>query len=900
MQRLILIIGFTLLTALPAFSANASQDSLNTLWVVVAAALVFYMQAGFTALETGMVRAKNTINVAIKNITDMIFAVALFYLIGFGIMFGATYEGWFGTGNPFWNGEDDPHMYIYFLFQAVFAGTAVTIVSGAVAERMRFNAYIIVSVFVSALIYPVFGHWAWGGAWISGENGWLVDKGFIDFAGSTVVHSIGAWVGLAGAIVLGPRIGRFDNGAKESTLHPHNLPLVAVGVFVLWFGWFGFNGGSGLAVDDLLPKVLLNTNLAAAFAGVSAFLISIFLYGKPKVEIILFGTLSGLVGITAGCAVVEPSGAIIIGIGSSFAMVLGDKLLIALKIDDPVSVVPVHGCSGVFGTLALAFLMGSNSEVSAWDQFLVQGTGVLAAFLWAFITGVILFWLLKKLNMLRVNPDEENIGLNIVEHDSKMSWHQTISTVKDIMESGDLSKRCEVEIGTEAGDVAAHFNSLIDQLEQAKAQDDQFVKGVSEIVGDVSQGRFQRRILSETDNELLAELGHLLNEMMERLEMSIGKDLNKIMLVLEKFKDGNFHLSIDDPKGMMEITLNEISKQNQLLVSEVHEVLRKMSDGNLDTRIMTDFAGDYLQIKNAINKMVEELSQLFYESTEVLEKIAQGDLTSRVSGEYIGDFERFAAVVNETAATLETLTNETEHSSTSVKHASEQIDETVHLIQESSEHQLESIQSAAQNIQSIADNAKQNAIYAEKTDVAAEASMQEALQGREAVTATRQRMNEVAEKIGLIEEIAYQTNILALNAAIEAARSGEAGKGFSVVAIEVRKLAERSQVAASEIHSITQESIKAGENAVQFIESIVGKFKETAEMIREISVSSKYQGDESNSANDSMQQLRYLAENNVGHTHSLSELSRELLQGAELLENKLSRFGDEKLLKKEL
>ena len=452
-----------------AQDVSDTQTNLNVVWIVLSASLVFLMQAGFTALETGFIRAKNSINVAMKNFGDFSFGSVAFWLVGFGLMFGVTSDGWVGTSGFTLEGFDDSWSYAFFIFQVVFCATAATIVSGAVAERMQYRSYLIVSVVLSALIYPVSGHWIWGNGLVSDQAGWLGQLGFIDFAGSTVVHSVGAWVGLAGAWLLGPRIGRFDSNGIPKEMPGHNTALATVGVLILWFGWFGFNGGSTLVGDGSIAKVILNTNLAAAAGAVIGFLFSLLFEGRPVVEKLLNGALGGLVAITAGCALVDPLGAFVIGASAGIVMYASDWLITwVFRIDDPLGAIPVHGFCGAWGTLTLAIFAPIESLPAGghFAQLGVQAMGVLAVFGWAFGCGALLFGILKWTDMLRVSPEDESRGLNVSEHGAKMAWLDAMTTMRDIVQDGDLSRRVDVEIGTEAGEVASTFNVLLSELEE--------------------------------------------------------------------------------------------------------------------------------------------------------------------------------------------------------------------------------------------------------------------------------------------------------------------------------------------------------------------------------------------------------------------------------------------------
>ena len=392
------------------------QTHANYLWTLVAAALVFFMQAGFALVESGFTRAKNAINIMMKNMMDFSIGTIVFWAVGFGLMFGATKTGWFGTTDFFlsgWSGPDgDQWVLAFWMFQVVFAGTAATIVSGAMAERTKFTGYLLYSVVICGLIYPIFGSWAWGS--LLNGNGWLEQMGFIDFAGSTVVHSIGAWCALAGAIVLGPRTGKYGPRGEVRAIPGHNIPLAALGVFILWLGWFGFNPGSTTTADTSIAMIFVNTNMAAAAGAISAMIVSWLMFKKPEVGMTLNGALAGLVAITAGCANVSPTSSVIIGLVAGVLVVLSVVFIDhKLKIDDPVGAVSVHGVCGAWGTLAAGlFDMGGLSG----KVVMVQLIGIGAAFAWAFVTAFILFKVISATVGLRVSREEELEGLDIEEH----------------------------------------------------------------------------------------------------------------------------------------------------------------------------------------------------------------------------------------------------------------------------------------------------------------------------------------------------------------------------------------------------------------------------------------------------------------------------------------------------
>jgi Amt family ammonium transporter len=339
------------------------QDHANYMWTLIAAALVFFMQAGFAMVEAGFTRAKNAVNIMMKNLVDFSMGSIVFWALGFGLMFGASSTGWFGTSGFFlsdFSPDGDPWVLAFWMFQVVFAATAATIVSGAMAERTKFSGYLIYTVFISGLIYPVFGSWAWGS--LLNGGGWLEGLGFIDFAGSTVVHSVGGWAAPAGAMVLGPRMGKYLKNGQVKPILGHNIPLAALGVFILWLGWFGFNPGSTTTADKSIAMIFVNTNLAAAAGALTAMITSWMKFGKPEVGMSLNGALAGLVAITAGCANVTPNSAIVIGLVAGVIVVMSVLFFDRIRIDDPVGAISVHGVIGAWGTLAAGlFDMGGFS-----------------------------------------------------------------------------------------------------------------------------------------------------------------------------------------------------------------------------------------------------------------------------------------------------------------------------------------------------------------------------------------------------------------------------------------------------------------------------------------------------------------------------------------------------------
>ncbi len=398
------------------------SQALDMIWLVLAAALVFFMQAGFAMVETGLTRAKNANNILMKNLMDFSAGALAYWAIGWAIMYGVSSAGFFGT-NQFFLAGADSSLFRDWMFQVVFAATAATIVSGAMAERTKFSSYLVYSVFVSALIYPISGHWIWN------CDGWLANAGFHDFAGSTVVHSVGGWIALAGAILLGARKGKYFEvaGKKQARAIPgHNMPLAALGVFILWFGWYGFNAGSTLSGTDLsIGLIAVTTTLSASAGAVASMITSWIWFKKPDPSMSLNGALAGLVGITAGCAVATPLGSIIIGLTAGILVVLSVEFIDkVLHIDDPVGAVSAHGVCGAWGTIAVG-LFANTDDIKGlfygggFNQLGIQTLGVLSVFVWAFGIGLLLFISIRKTIGLRVSETEELQGLDIGEHGSE-------------------------------------------------------------------------------------------------------------------------------------------------------------------------------------------------------------------------------------------------------------------------------------------------------------------------------------------------------------------------------------------------------------------------------------------------------------------------------------------------
>ncbi len=414
-----------------AAAATASVvEQTGWLWTCIAAFLVFFMQAGFALVEAGFTRAKNCVNIIMKNLLDFAVGSITYWMVGFGLMFGISTNGWYGTTDFFVDGlvdgKNSNWEFTFLIFQTVFAATAATIVSGAMAERTKFTSYLIYSVLITAVVYPISGSWIWGNFYhlTAHSGGWLQNMKFVDFAGSTAVHSVGGWAALAGALVIGPRIGKFHKDGTVTPIMGHSMPLAALGVFILWLGWFGFNPGSTTSMaGGNFARIAVITNLSAVAGVITAMATSWILFKKPDCSFALNGALAGLVSITAGCNDVGPVSALLIGSIGGVVCVLSVLMFDRMRIDDPVGAISVHGVCGAWGTLAVglfadAIYAGSSGLFSGGGMslLLIQATGVVAIMIWAFGTSLLIFLGLKYTIGLRVPEEEEIAGLDSTEH----------------------------------------------------------------------------------------------------------------------------------------------------------------------------------------------------------------------------------------------------------------------------------------------------------------------------------------------------------------------------------------------------------------------------------------------------------------------------------------------------
>ncbi|WP_417817295.1 ammonium transporter [Tritonibacter scottomollicae] len=765
------------------------QLAADHLWTIIAAALVLMMQLGFLLVEAGMSRSKNSINVAQKNITDFLVSVSAFYVLGFGLMFGTSRTGWFGTDTFAIKQADDWH-YTFFVFQAVFAGTAATIMSGAVAERMRYGVYVAAALFIGLIVYPISGHWAWGNL-LNGENpAYLADKGFIDFAGSTVVHSVGAWVALAGIVVLGARIGKFNADGKPNLLHGHSYVLATGGAIILWVGWIGFNGGSTTAASPDIAHIVLNTLLAACFGGVMGILTGRVIDPVNIPHRPINGSLAGLVAITAGCDAVTVQGAVIIGAGAGMLVVASEWVMEnILKLDDVVGAVSVHGICGAYGTIMFVFfaLPGKLALDTPGAQALVQLEGVAIIFAWAFGLSLVFFKVIDLVAGIRVPEEDEIIGLNSTEHGATLGTGALQKQLEAMTRNGvDLTRRFDEAAGDEAAELAGLFNPFIDQIHA-------LVCDIRDNARKMKQSSSGLETLSSSFREGAARTGELTGSVSDSSTEVVGQARSNRALA-EKILAEMTTISTSAEGMSGEVTA--VSDAISDMMTSISHISQNASSTSSVTNEANQLSGDAVETMQALSKASEEIEAVVGLIQKITMQTNMLAINAAIEASRAGDAGKGFAIV---AAQVRSLAAETDM-------AAEEIRSRI------SNMRLQS-DDASSVISGIKELMK--AIHSSVEGITTEVDSQRRVAGQvsERMANASSKAKSVARSI---EDVRQQADSVRSNATRNEERLSQNAHTATILQNDARQSAEQSGVLAQEANAINTLSDKLSASVAQF------------------------------------------------------------------------------------
>ena len=831
-KRLALV---TLLSAIaPAAFADpqyALQSDVDHVWTMTAAALVLFMQGGFLLLEAGQVRAKNAVNVAQKNLVDFVLSAVCFGMVGFTLMFGASVGGWIGwdSGTALFGGAE-PWTLTFFVFQLVFCGTAATVVSGAVAERMAMSGYIAMTILISTVLYPVTGHWAWGGLLNGSDVPWLAAKGFMDFAGSTVVHSVGAWVGLAAIIVIGPRSGKFDSDGKPVVLHGHSPVLATMGTLILLVGWIGFNGGSTTSGSEGFAKIIANTLVSGCVGGFVGYCLGRLHHGYNSPEFVINGLLSGLVAITAGCDVLTPQMSALVGaLGAAGAYAFREMLERIAKLDDPLGAVAVHGAAGVVGTLLIAGLAPVDSLLadSRGEQFKVQLIGVGSVFLWTFGIAYICLRILHALlpnpdgpgRGLRVTEHDEHIGLNVAEHNAPLGVFGLTKALADLVDEPEADiKKMVIDPGDETAEAATLLNQLLDNMQKKREAELQSATSAGEIeqynvllldtLSAYAKGNFERKISPDETPPNLSGVTQSLNEMAS----SVQTALSSVEVALEGFANGDLSVRIsgsyDGVIARMQTAVNASLKDVEAIMNHIEAVVVAAGQGDFSRQVPVEGCQGYIRdLSEGINQIGHIAKTGLEDISRTMSALTAGDLRARLDGDLPGAFASIGEDIAEMAQTTENVIERIANSASNVQTTAVSLTDTsTSLTAASSENRalIDGLHTELDALREVIHKNEERIQFAMDSSASAREAADEALEVSRATVEqmhiNQAAVDEIAQSINAIDLVARQTRMLSLNASVESSRvSGKAGKGFAVIADEVRALANTSGENVKEI-----------------------------------------------------------------------------------------------------